>query len=117
FIYSKLRFGNVILVDFFDSSVVLEESMILNWPYMLCSDNLELWNNSTDPDSCSQSTQLIVEYKYDNISSLCDDDEYLQTQCKRSCGYCNYNANLPGDECSNNNDCKNDFYTYMGITP
>eukprot|EP01084_Bolivina_argentea_P186578 321574_1 len=100
--YNKLHFGNVIIIDFFQSTDIMEQILILNYKYFQCSDLLI----GNDNESCAVLTNLEINYNSNDISIECKEN-YLQQNCKRSCGKCANITGNPGDICHTNNDCIN----------
>ena len=108
--YPKLWFANVIIVDYFENSAIMEQIIILNTQYQNCRD-AKWGNNGT---SCPEITDLPSKYSTDGISELCTIDTSLQdaSQCERSCGACDAGllGGNPGDTCEDDGDCNADIY-------
>jgi len=68
--YSKIRFGNMILVDFFCIFDIIKRFDNIKFAIYVSSDNLDLWYNTTNIDLCLILTSLQIDYKYNNISSF-----------------------------------------------
>eukprot|EP01084_Bolivina_argentea_P297112 511792_1 len=105
--YPKLRFGNVILVDFIEASDVVEQTILLNYAYFQCLDI------ATD---CPIQTSLATQFKYEYMSPICDplNNNNLDTQCQRSCGLCSLLTNIPNSNCTSSNDCNSILYNVYG---
>eukprot|EP01084_Bolivina_argentea_P190906 327947_1 len=108
--FNKLRFGNVLLVDFISSSDVIEQSIILNHEYSICKDTI--WHDKYN--GCPALTSLSNYFKYDNPSP-CNKIPNLQILCPRSCGVCNMQVNNPGSNCKTS-ICNSDLYKSFSDT-
>ena len=112
--YPKLRFGNIILVDFIETSDVTEQIILLNYKYSLCQDDLTIWNNNIT--GCPSQTSLSTTFNSPDQSSICLISSSLDITCPRSCGSCNDPVNIPGSECSDDTDCDSLLYSIYGNT-
>eukprot|EP01083_Nonionella_stella_P316697 1149699_1 len=101
--YPKLRFGNVLLVDFIASSDVVEQAIILNYEYSLCHDE--------DRSTCPSQTSLSTYFKYDDPSLPC---AHLNISCNQSCGLCPLSTDIPGSNCTTSADCNSPLYAAFG---
>eukprot|EP01083_Nonionella_stella_P079308 217514_1 len=104
--YRKLRFGNVVLVDFIASSDVVEQIILLNYEYSQCHDEIS---------TCPSQTALSTYFKYDDPSNPCTAlNSNLAVNCKRSCGLCPVAINIPGSSCNVSSDCNSTLYDAYG---
>eukprot|EP01083_Nonionella_stella_P142900 442967_1 len=104
--YRKLRFGNVVLVDFIASSDVVEQIILLNYEYSQCHDEIS---------TCPSQTALSTYFKYDDPSNPCTAlNSNLAVNCKRSCGLCPVPINIPGSSCNVSSDCNSTLYDAYG---
>eukprot|EP01083_Nonionella_stella_P142901 442972_1 len=104
--YRKLRFGNVLLVDFIASSDVVEQVILLNYEYSQCADDIA---------TCPSQTSLSTYFKYDDPSPPCTaPHSNLGTDCKRSCGLCPVPIDTPSSSCNTSSDCSSPLYALYG---
>eukprot|EP00485_Elphidium_margaritaceum_P005065 CAMPEP_0202693592 /NCGR_PEP_ID=MMETSP1385-20130828/7658_1 /ASSEMBLY_ACC=CAM_ASM_000861 /TAXON_ID=933848 /ORGANISM="Elphidium margaritaceum" /LENGTH=1374 /DNA_ID=CAMNT_0049349289 /DNA_START=197 /DNA_END=4321 /DNA_ORIENTATION=+ len=111
--YPKLWLANVVLVDFFELSDVMEQILTLNHQYLNCRD--AAWGNNET--SCAAQTGLATQYYSSSLSPLCLSDSALRAQCPRSCGDCDpqlLSRAQPGRACTADADC--DGIVYVGQT-
>eukprot|EP01084_Bolivina_argentea_P115394 205214_1 len=107
--YDKLWFANVIIVDFFEISDVMEQLLLLNHDYAGCRDSI--WGNNVT--GCPALTDLNSKYSVSGTSPMCEINTALQTDCERSCGVCpSTTGGNPGDSCTSNADCNGVLYGY-----
>ncbi len=83
--------------------------MTLNYNYLNCRDPIANWNDAMD---CSVETDLPRDYKTSDISTSCTGVGIdLRTDCKRSCGTCDWLTGVVGSQCTADTDCTSDIYT------
>ena len=103
--YNKITFKNIILIDFFEFSNIMDEIIGLNIKYNSCFD---IYSGNTIND-CAYLSSLSTNYYTNDITPTCT-TPFLTTNCQRSCGNCPILSGFPGSNCTSNAECNSVYY-------